>query len=275
MSTSISVISQTTVANNSGADRIHVESARISSESKGASLVQSAAPSVNGAYADMQAVNDRLSQIANTVNTVDTSMQRVNEVIEKMQAEMLAIKKQYPPFPPGSQERVEYLKSFQGLRDQINQMTFPPDNVQARQLMADPQMYPEAGDVTVQLGQGAPDVTIHAQQLHTGPTGLHIPPLDPTNTSDAEVSSALDNLGRAQRDLTVKRHALAQDAAQIGPTIGQGKYFDEADLPVSGSSGTYSEPQAQEKSVETKHMFGEVPMLGIFAQDNRLLQALA
>lgn len=43
----------------------------------------------------------------------------------KLQVE--GIVKNYPPFPPGDSQRMEYLKGFISLRQQIEQLTFPPD----------------------------------------------------------------------------------------------------------------------------------------------------
>jgi len=61
-------------------------------------------------------------------NIPDWTMQTIENYIDKMKAKLKRVIKNYPPFPPGSEGRVEILKSFNTFRKQIAQLTIPPDS---------------------------------------------------------------------------------------------------------------------------------------------------
>ena len=69
-----------------------------------------------------------------------------------MKARLLRIVKNFPPFPPGSEERVKILRSFNLFRKQIDQLTIPPVVRDAMKIMADPALVSEAGDWDFTIG---------------------------------------------------------------------------------------------------------------------------
>jgi len=64
--------------------------------------------------------------MAVSINVADTAIKTVNEYVEKMKAQLETIVKTYPPYPPGSAERVEILRSYSAFRKIIDQLTIPP-----------------------------------------------------------------------------------------------------------------------------------------------------
>jgi len=75
--------------------------------------------------ANIQEAKNSLNDTAQSIRKADQAMQMINEVyIEQMKASLNAVRKQYPPFPPGSEERISYLRSFNGFRQIIDQLSF-------------------------------------------------------------------------------------------------------------------------------------------------------
>lgn len=75
--------------------------------------------------ANIQKAKNSLNDTAKNIRQADQAMQMINEVyIEQMKASLNAIRKQYPPFPPGSEERISYLRSFNAFRKMIDQLSF-------------------------------------------------------------------------------------------------------------------------------------------------------
>jgi hypothetical protein len=117
------------------------------------------------------------------------------------------IVKNYPPFPPGSEERVKILKSISSLRKEIDQLTIPPPDDKALKIVADPAVIPQAR--TSEEGEetdGFPK-TIRSQEVQIGSTSLNIPTLSESAT-DVEIEGALQNLQRAKETLAKKREGL-------------------------------------------------------------------
>jgi hypothetical protein len=73
----------------------------------------------------LQAINASLSETATKVRAADQVMDTIGRYIEQMKAQLERIIKNYPPFPPGSEERVKVLRSYNAIRKQMDQMTFP------------------------------------------------------------------------------------------------------------------------------------------------------
>lgn len=162
----------------------------------------------------LQTINAGLDHVARNIRIADATMKTISDYIEQMRAQLEQIVKNYPPFPPGSEERVRMLRTFQSFRKQIDQLTIPPRDDGARKIMADPSVVPDAGDWVVAAGLSGTRLTIHSRQVHTGPTGLDIPDL-PDDATDAEIYAAIDGLTNARDILRQRQAALQVDAAAV------------------------------------------------------------
>jgi len=74
----------------------------------------------------LQKINDSLNEVAQKQQTGDKILNGVEDSVDGMKAQLGQILKNYPPFPPGSQERIRLLRGCVGLRKLIDQLTFPP-----------------------------------------------------------------------------------------------------------------------------------------------------
>jgi hypothetical protein len=78
--------------------------------------------------ANLQEAKSSLADRARNIRIADQSMQQINDYIDQMKANLDAIVKQYPPYPPGSEERVSFLRSFNAFRRLIDRLSFQPEN---------------------------------------------------------------------------------------------------------------------------------------------------
>jgi hypothetical protein len=202
---------------------------------------------------EQQSVNADVNNVARNIRVADQSMGKIEDLIQKMKDNLNGIVKQYPPFPPGSEERVRLLKNFNSFRKQIDQLTFPPKETGAMKIMADPEIVPEAGGWEVPVGEDGARITIRAKQVHTGPTGLDVGEL-PAGATDEEVVAFLGKLDEAAYKVEQRRGELSEDTLRIGHfegTPSDGTQRSEfKDMPASA---------AEDKSLEVKAQFGEVP----------------
>lgn len=163
-------------------------------------------------YARLSIVNEQLTQVATSVKVADTSMDTIGKTMDIAKATLESIVKNDPPLPPGSKERETLLKSFSGLRQQIDQLSQPPDEG-ARKILGDPAEVGQ-GDWTFEIGQNGMVKVVRKEEVHTGPTGLNIPDL-PLNATDAQINAVIGNLDSGKRILTDKRTNLATDSLAV------------------------------------------------------------
>lgn len=117
-----------------------------------------------------------------SISVADQTIETIDRHIERMKMQLESIVKNYPPFPPESAERLEYLKSFIGLRMEIEQLMIPPDKG-AERIMADIKK-------------------------------INVPELTVTST-DKDVVAAIDGLNAASLALNSTRAALTAGFASM------------------------------------------------------------
>jgi hypothetical protein len=209
----------------------------------------------------LEAIHARLNSIAKSIRFVDRTMELTEKYIEQMKARLKRIVKHYPPFPPGSEERVRLLRSFNAFRKLIDQLTIPPREEFAMKLMADPAVVPGAGDWRVVFEDSGSPKTIHSQQIHTGRDGLNIPEI-PEAASEEEVHASIDNLDAALETLRQRQIGLAADAMSLG-SFGNGLESDEL-----------SERSTELKSMELGDRIASEPFRGLTNAQSNLMALL-
>ncbi len=188
---------------------------------------------INRKYADVtkvQSFNATFNSVATNIHTADKAMGTMEKMIEKMSEKLETHVKNYPPFLPGSEERVRLLKSFQMFRKQIDKMTIPQEHKDAMRIMADPSTNPEAGEWEISFGENGHHKTITSKEVHTGPTGLDIPEL-PEGATDNVINDTISRLKNARGILKRARTDLARDisdVAQLKERINQQDDMPEA-----------------------------------------------
>jgi hypothetical protein len=73
-------------------------------------------------FVELIKFNDRLNSVAKD----QRAFEKVNDYIEQMKAQLGRIIKQFPPFPPGSEDRIRALRAYAYFRKVIDQLTIPP-----------------------------------------------------------------------------------------------------------------------------------------------------
>jgi hypothetical protein len=183
----------------------------------------------------MLAANERLSSQAVSTRDEDRTLNEVDELVGRMRDEVETIQKSYPPYPPGSEERVRILKSYAGLRHQIAQLTVPPETdgraaTDTSKRSADP-----ATKYTFLLSLNGAVRTVSRGDVRVGPTGLTIPELQEAAGDDevAEAGARLDSTSEAiSKERTRNAEAALADAdaeidrgkaTALGVTTGKGR----------------------------------------------------
>lgn len=124
-----------------------------------------------------------INPLARSISIADRAIEDLDKHIERMKSPLESIVKNYPPFLAGSSERAQYLKSFIGLRMEIEQLTMPPD-------------------------KGAERAMVDIKKIN-------LPELAVTST-DKDVAAAIDGLNAASLAINSRRAALADFAATSG-----------------------------------------------------------
>jgi hypothetical protein len=75
---------------------------------------------------ELQKINDSWNVIAQKRRIHDKLLKEVEDYVDQLKAQLERIIKNFPPFPPGSEERIQLLRSFAAFRKLIDQLTIPP-----------------------------------------------------------------------------------------------------------------------------------------------------
>jgi len=145
---------------------------------------------VTGAYAQIRNRQDELNQAASVVREVGNTVKEADQLLSKMEEDLVKVIKMYPPYPVDNPERISLLNSFGGLRRQIDALTFPPPNT----LDAVGRLLGSSEDANAKDSKDAKDALNAATQsiasLAKEPM-WDIPTLDAQKASDAEVGKAI------------------------------------------------------------------------------------
>jgi hypothetical protein len=201
-----------------------------------------------GAFGDLQALNAFLNSVAMRIRVANSTMAKIETIIDRMKEQLGRIIKNYPPFPPGSEERVKFLRSFKALRQEIDQLSFSTTDETASKITADPAVASQAGDSNAVTSGNGTRLTVHSQQLHAGPTGLNIPEL-PETATDEEIAAAIKDVEKARKTLGQRQSGLATDALNIQQFLGSNPKIDQ----FAGSSVEMPKsPDLTESAAENK-----------------------
>jgi len=150
--------------------------------------------------------------VVKSIRIADQAIDDIAANVEQMESEVEMFLKQYPPYPPGSDDRIKYLSHFAMLRKQIDQLTVPPDAGARRILGQGGKGSSDGWDV--EIGGRSIGQTIHGQPMHAGFGGLDLPEIA-IGSSDDQVKAMHLALGKAKQKIQDRRSGLAQDAAQV------------------------------------------------------------
>ena len=75
---------------------------------------------------ELHKINDSWNVIAQKKRIHDKLLNEVEDYVDHLKAQLERIIKNFPPFPPGSEERIQLLRNFAAFRKLIDQLTIPP-----------------------------------------------------------------------------------------------------------------------------------------------------
>jgi hypothetical protein len=165
------------------------------------------ATQVTGAFAQLRTRQEVLNQAASTVRDVGNTAKEAEQLLGKMEEDLTAVVKMYPPYPLDNPERVSLLNSFGGLRRQIDALTFPPPEA----LAAVDKVLGTQEDSTVAT-EVRPESL--AAALDKEPM-WDIPTLDTATASDDEVAKALEHVKSMQGFLEDLQSSMWEDVVSF------------------------------------------------------------
>jgi hypothetical protein len=113
-----------------------------------------------------------ISQTGRTLSQLDGTLAYMGQIVSKMKDQLTEIRRTLPPFKPEDSERVRILRGYIGLRQLIDELTYPP---------------PAKTD---QINEG-----------------VNLPELSDTAT-DQEIDQAVSSLDNTSQTLQEKRNSL-------------------------------------------------------------------
>lgn len=115
-------------------------------------------------FVTLQKINDNLNELAKIQKGAERRFAKVDRYLEQMKEELERIIKQFPPFPPGSEDRVKALRAFTFFRKLTDQLTLPLGN-EALAGFSEPRARFSAPDVqeeAISLPVSAPQTSTNA-----------------------------------------------------------------------------------------------------------------
>lgn len=180
--------------------------------------------------AQLHNVNERLNGLASAVRRDDRQLAAAGSLLGRMREQLYNVVKMFPPYPPGDADRIRFLRSFSGLRQQIDNLTIPPAD--ARQV--------DLPGTTGEAGQAAATFAPAPQ-----PT-FDLPKLSET-ANDEEIRAAMAALDQALAELSSRQDRLAAGAERIQLFQGQ---RDKVSIIGQVAGGTWEIPVPGEQAAE-------------------------
>lgn len=167
-------------------------------------------------FRSLDAVNNSLNEMATSINFANATMDAIYDLISQMKGIMESFVEHSPPFPSGEKKQLDTIANYNDIRKQISELTLPVENYGAKKLMADPQVFSDAGPLQIGTDDTGYRKTIRQQEVHPGVTGLDIPELSVTADINT-MRNAITKLDTAIETLEARQSGLAADFTGIEP----------------------------------------------------------
>lgn len=230
---------------------------------------------LNRAYQSLSETTSKINQVADSVRQADTAMQEIGRSVDRMKGSLDQIIKNYPPFPPGSEQRVKALKNFSALRNEIEKLTYPPEPSLVPKLIADPSK--SSGSFSVRVDEKGTSVQLDRQRVDPGPGGLNIPQLPvfpPEDSGDKPIHAAIAALANAASTISNRRQALADNFAQQAlPAVALSVTRQTGMSDAAQSDSRHSVQTAQTQSLAIQDVFSALP-IGISSTGKSFMRQL-
>jgi len=225
---------------------------------------------VRNDFAQLQNINDRQNSVAVQLRNDDQQLRESDRLLGQMKRVLTDIIKYYPPYPAGETERVKFLRSFSAMRQQIEQLTIPPEKTWKGSMPGEPLSQAET------MQTGGPSGNAEAAVVPGVATAFDIPEL-PDTADNVQIEKTLDRIDNAQAAIAGKRAGISEQASNINQSEGFGAKAGEL---VRTSQETWDlaptpQNEAEQKSISAGNGLQQAAV-GITNTDMQpLLQALA
>lgn len=135
-----------------------------------------------GSFSALSDSKDTAAEAAKSVRNADKALDKADALVTDLKKQV-GLVKNYPPFPAGNEDRVKYLESIDGLRQELQSVVIPPV-------------------------KGTNEPVFYPQQEK-------FPPLDPKLPSDAAVLAFGDAVAAVKDHLDAGRLALQAEAEKL------------------------------------------------------------
>ena len=214
------------------------------------------------AHQNWAQTNASFNKIAQSIAKVDQTMEQMATRINKMSQKLQAFRKIYPPYPPGSEERVELLKKFSAFRKQIEKLSYPPQDEGAQKIIAQPGELNQNGGWEPKINGTKENFKIHSITAHPEAGGLDIPRMSKA-VRDEEIIDIIGRLGKAYENLQTQRKTLADDAGKIFGAKTKlsfhedGPEFEKSITPLNNGGETGYEVRAKSAGLQISTLAGD------------------
>jgi hypothetical protein len=76
-------------------------------------------------FSELVGRKEELNQSARDVRAANQTLDQADEILQKIEQQVTMVKN-YPPFPPGNEDRMNYIQGLTSLRKQMEAMAIPP-----------------------------------------------------------------------------------------------------------------------------------------------------
>lgn len=170
-----------------------------------------------GRFDRMESRMSEQNQVAMTVRAADATMQQIGIRIHHMEDALDKLVKQYPPYPPGSEERIALLRKVNTFRKQIEELTFPPpkDENTTQRSIPDSNAGLKNGAPTMEnSGDGGYGYPLHSIAGNFGSPQSAIPQLA-EDAPDGEIRASLVRLRHTGSLIHRQRNDLRTEASSF------------------------------------------------------------
>jgi hypothetical protein len=155
----------------------------------------------------------KLNMAAVNIRRANHKLEKLETAVDRMKTSLVKFTKTYPPFSPGSEERVRILKSYASFRKQIRQLTIPPRD----DYMSDT-VFPSVKDQNkqsrYQVDIHPESVAINGQNISTDLPQYEFPMLA-EDDGDETLSAIIPKLDAFTSAVGYRREKLAADVQFI------------------------------------------------------------
>lgn len=186
------------------------------------------AGAVKTSYKAIQDAKSQGSAAAETVQRRGAALDAVQKNLEGMKQSLTEIVKNFPPFLSGSPERVKLLKSFNGLRHEMDSLMIPP---------------PPTDENT-------------APKINSSSLGLQEMPIMPPGDTDQGIYRTLNSLDNAAQLVKQQQDLLPREVAHISAGYVHSSFAGPSRaLSLStGMSGETAQAVSQQVKSELSHL---------------------